>query len=63
MLFFGKIYRKICFIAGDPDSTRKWVGHVGTNTIYRRWKRVPSLGVRTKSVWAVTATPENSEQQ
>ena len=36
---------------------------VGTNTINRKWKRVPSLGIRTKSVWAVTATPENSEQK
>lgn len=60
---FGKMYRKICFIMGDPDSTGKWVDTVGTNTINRKWKRVPSLGVRTKSVWAVPATPENSEQK
>lgn len=36
---------------------------VGTNTINRKWRRVPSLGVRTRSVWAVPATPENSEQK
>lgn len=35
---FGMMYRKICFITGDPDSMWKQVDNAETNVHEREWK-------------------------
>lgn len=40
---FGKLYRKISFITGDPGSTGKWVDSVGISVDKKEWKGSASL--------------------
>lgn len=58
---FGNMSREVYFITGQPDCSGKWVDSVGTSVDKREWKESAfSWSFRTKSVQALTPTPENS---